>query len=131
MMDETLRIEVRRLWEVECLTMRQIASKLRLGRKTVRRILRGETAKKFPKPSIIAPYERLVAEWYKASPALCIFWPNLATRTYNESPASLRSDGWPFWTRIAGRISQNTHSGQSNSFWTSPPGSRSYNAPMP
>jgi len=41
-MDETLRIEVRNLWEVERLTMRQIAEKLRLGRKTVSRILSGE-----------------------------------------------------------------------------------------
>ncbi|MGB9006759.1 MAG: IS21 family transposase [Candidatus Aminicenantales bacterium] len=78
MMDETLRIEVRRLWEVERLTMRQIASKLRMGRKTVWRILRGETAKKSPKPSIIAPYERLVAEWYKATPAL------MATQVFNR-----------------------------------------------
>ena len=70
MMDETLKIEVRRLWEVERLTMRQIAEKLRMGRRTVTRILRGETAKKPRKPSIIASYERLIAEWYKATPAL-------------------------------------------------------------
>jgi len=69
-MDETLKIEVRRLWEVEHLTMRQIAEKLRMGRRTVTRILRGETAKKPRKPSIIAPYERLIAEWYKTTPAL-------------------------------------------------------------
>lgn len=70
MMDETLKIEVRRLWEVERLTMRQIAEKLRMGRRTVFRILRGETAKKPRKPSIIAPYERLIAEWYKTTPGL-------------------------------------------------------------
>ena len=70
MMDETLKIEVRRLWEVEQLTMRQIAEKLRMGRRTVRRIVLGETAKKPPKPSIIAPYQRLIAEWYKATPSL-------------------------------------------------------------
>jgi transposase len=69
-MDETLKIEVRRLWEVERLTMRQIAEKLRMGRRTVTRILRGETAKKPRKPSIIAPYERLIAEWYKTTPGL-------------------------------------------------------------
>jgi len=78
MMDETLRIEVRRLWEVERLTMRQIASKLRMGRKTVWRILREKAAPKSPKPSIIAPYERLLAEWYKATPAL------MATQVFNR-----------------------------------------------
>ena len=69
-MDETRRIEVRRLWEVERLTMRQIAEKLRMGRKTVSRILVDEPIKRRPKPLIIAPYERLIAEWYKATPAL-------------------------------------------------------------
>jgi transposase len=78
MMDETLRIEVQRLWEVERLTMRQIAEKLRMGRKTVRRILRGKAAHKCPEPSIIAPYERLLAEWYKATPAL------MATQVFNR-----------------------------------------------
>jgi len=69
-MDETRRIEVRRLWEVERLTMRQIAEKMRMGRRTITRILGGETAKKPRKPSVIAPYERLIAEWYKTTPAL-------------------------------------------------------------
>ncbi|MCJ7587339.1 MAG: IS21 family transposase [Candidatus Aminicenantes bacterium] len=68
-MDETLRIEVRRLREVEGLTMRQIAAKLRMGRKTVSRILGGEP-KPRRKPLMIAPYERLIAEWYQATPAL-------------------------------------------------------------
>jgi len=70
-MNETRRIECRRLWEVERLTMRQIAARLRMGRKTVPRILRP-----FPprprKPSIIAPYEWLIAEWYKAVPSLIV-----------------------------------------------------------
>lgn len=69
-MDEARKIEVHRLWEVEHLTMRQIAEKLRMGRRTVTRILGGEPAKKPRKPSIIAPYERLIAEWYKATPSL-------------------------------------------------------------
>ena len=72
-MDETRRIEVRRLREVDGLTMRQIAEKLQMGRKTVTRILGGETVKKPRKPSIIAPFERLIAEWYKDTPALMAF----------------------------------------------------------
>ena len=69
-MDETRRIEVRRLFEVEGLTMRQISEKLRMGRKTVSRILAGEPVKRPHKTPLIAPYERLIAEWYKATPAL-------------------------------------------------------------
>jgi len=69
-MDETRRIEVRRLFEVERLTMRQVSEKLRMGRKTVSRILADEPIKRRRKPLIIAPYERLIAEWYKTTPAL-------------------------------------------------------------
>ena len=68
-MDETRRIECRRLWEVERLTMRQIAAQLGMGRKTVSRILR-PVAPRPPKPLIIGPYERLIAEWYKSTPSL-------------------------------------------------------------
>jgi len=69
-MDETRRIEVRRLRDVEHLTQRQIAETLGMGRRTVARILGGETVKKPRKPSIMAPYERLIAEWYKTTPSL-------------------------------------------------------------
>lgn len=68
-MDETLKIEVRRLWEVERLTMRQIAAKLQMGRKTVVRIIRGEKLVKPGRPALITPYERLIAEWYKETPS--------------------------------------------------------------
>lgn len=70
MMDEERRIEVKRLWEVERLTMRQIAEKLGMSRKTVQRTLHGPAVRKPRKPLIIAPYERLIAEWYAATPAL-------------------------------------------------------------
>jgi len=69
-MDETRRIECRRLWEVERLTMRQIAAALGMGRKTVSRVLGGQAARKPPTLLIIAPYKRLIAEWYKATPSL-------------------------------------------------------------
>jgi len=69
-MDETLRIEVRRLWEVERLTMRRIATKMRMGRKTVSRIIRGDKIVKPGPPALIAPFERLMVEWYKETPAL-------------------------------------------------------------
>ena len=72
-MDETRRIEVRRLWEVERLTMHQIAEKLGMGRRTVARIIQGEKMTK-PRPApMIAPYERLIGEWYKDTPSLMAF----------------------------------------------------------
>jgi transposase len=70
MMDENRKIEARRLWEVEHLTMRQIAEKLRMGRKTVSRLLAGDPAPRPRKPAKISPYERLIGEWYKETPAL-------------------------------------------------------------
>ena len=73
MMDETRKIEARRLWEVDHLTMRQIAEKMAMGRKTVSRILAGDPAPRPRKPSMIAPFERLIAEWYKDTPALMAF----------------------------------------------------------
>jgi hypothetical protein len=81
-MDETRKIEVRRLWEVEGLAMRQIAEKLQMGRKTVTRILGGETVKESRKPSLIAPFERLIAEWYKETPALMAFQVLNRLRSY-------------------------------------------------
>jgi transcriptional regulator with XRE-family HTH domain len=72
-MEETRRIEVRRLWEVERLTMRQIAEKLAMGRRTVTRIIRDEKMIKPRLAPLIAPYERLIAEWYKDTPSLMAF----------------------------------------------------------
>ena len=57
MMDETRKIEARRLWEVDRLTMRQISEKLGMGRKTVSRILAGDPAPRPRKPAKIAPFD--------------------------------------------------------------------------
>jgi transposase len=81
-MDETRKIEARRLWEVEGLTMRQIAEKLAMGRKTVARILVGVETPRPRRPLKIAPYERLIAEWYKETPALMAFQVLNRLRSY-------------------------------------------------
>ncbi len=69
-MDETRRIEVRRLREVERLTMRQIAETLGLNRRTVARVLSGQGSLPPRKSSIVAPYERLLEEWFRTTPSL-------------------------------------------------------------
>ena len=68
-MNELLRVEVKRLWEVDGLSRRQIAEKLGIGRKRVGRLLGPETTKP-PGPTLLEPYERLIAEWYAETPRL-------------------------------------------------------------
>lgn len=67
-MDEAFKIRVKHLREVERLSLRQIATKLKVARKTVSRIVREEGIKKPPSPSILQPYERLIEEWYRDYP---------------------------------------------------------------
>jgi transposase len=68
-MNETLLNEVRRLWETEKLSQRQIAEQLGLGRRRVAAFLGGADRK--PRaPAVVEPYERLIAEWYAATPSL-------------------------------------------------------------
>jgi transposase len=69
-MDEALKIQVKHLREVEGLSLRQIATKLKIARKTVSRIIGEEKIVKPPSPSILQPYERLIEEWYKDYPFL-------------------------------------------------------------
>jgi len=69
-MEDSLRIRVRHLREVEGLSMRQIAEKLNLGRKKVWRVLRGEKMRKPAGSSILRPYERLIEEWFREYPML-------------------------------------------------------------
>ena len=68
-MNETLLNEVRRLWETEKLSRRQIAEQLGLGRRRVAAFL-GGTDRKPRAPTVVEPYERLIAEWYAATPSL-------------------------------------------------------------
>jgi len=69
-MDEALKIRVKHLREVEKLSLRQIAAKLKVSRKAICRIVREEKIEKPPTASILLPYERLIAEWYRDYPFL-------------------------------------------------------------
>lgn len=69
-MSESLESHVRHLYEVEGLSHRQIAHQLGLSRKKVARLLRGAGVRKRAAQSIVAPYGRLIAEWYRQYPSL-------------------------------------------------------------
>ena len=71
MKDESLIQRVLHLRQVEKLSQRQIAEKLHIGRKCIRRILNGSgAAKPIPKKSILDDYVHLIAHWYKEYPLL-------------------------------------------------------------
>lgn len=68
---ESLIQQVLHLRQVEKLSQRQIAEKLNIGRKRVRRILSGScSAKPIPGKSILDDYIHLIAHWYKEYPKL-------------------------------------------------------------
>lgn len=70
-MDPSRISQVKQLYEVERLTMRQIARELRMCTKTISRIVKGKPRpKKAPKPTVLAPYLRLIEEWYAKRPSL-------------------------------------------------------------
>ena len=71
MQKESLIQRVLHLRQVEKLSQRQIAEKLHIGRKRVRRILNGSgAAKPIPKKSILDDYIHLISHWYKEYPRL-------------------------------------------------------------
>jgi transposase len=71
MIDQSRISQVKHLYEVEKLTMRQIAGQLRMCTKTISSIITGkERPKKERKPSLISPYIRLIGEWYEKYPRL-------------------------------------------------------------
>ena len=59
-MDPMIWSQVRHLYEVEHLSIRQIAKKLRMARKTVSKIIRNERVLRSYPDSILRPYERLI-----------------------------------------------------------------------
>lgn len=73
-MDQSRISEVKHLYEVEHLTIRQISRTLRMCTKTVARIVKGEERKRRSSPP--APYDpfmRIIAEWYSRHPSLMAF----------------------------------------------------------
>jgi hypothetical protein len=83
-MDQVLISQVRHLYEVEGLSLRQISQSLGIGRKRLFRIIRGETLIQKPRERILKRYERLMEAWYEEFPQL------KATQVYER----LRSYGF-------------------------------------
>lgn len=69
--DPELLSRARHLLEVERLSRRQIARSLGIARKTVNRLLGPPQPTELrPRPTLLGPYARLVAEWYQQHPRL-------------------------------------------------------------
>jgi transposase len=62
--------QVKHLYEVERLSIRQIAKKLQMARKTVSKVIRNEKVLRSYPDSILRPYERLIDQWYQEYPFL-------------------------------------------------------------
>ncbi len=84
-MESTLPHQVRQLYEVEHLSLRQIAQKLQVSRKVISRMVHGQAIKKPARPFLCQPYERLIRDWYQEYPFL------KATQAYER----LKSYGFP------------------------------------
>lgn len=69
-MDPIFCGQVRHLYEVERLSMRQIARKLGVSRKRIAKVIRNEKMIRSYPPSILQPYERLIDQWYQQYPFL-------------------------------------------------------------
>lgn len=68
--DESLESRVKHLRTVEKLSIRQIAKALGMGKERVGRIINGRELVKTSKPTVVAPYERLIEDWYQEHPYL-------------------------------------------------------------
>ncbi len=69
-MDPIFCNQVRHLYEVERLSMRQIAKKLHASTKRISRVIRNEAITRPVVQSILKPYERLIDQWYQEYPFL-------------------------------------------------------------
>jgi site-specific recombinase XerC len=69
-MEESLQSRARHLYQVEGLSLTQIGKKLGISRKKVTRLIRQDGLQRKPSEGIIAPYERLIQQWYKEYPLL-------------------------------------------------------------
>ena len=69
--DEALMSRVLHLRQVEKLSQEQIAQALGIGRKKVRRMLKGkDCANPIERKSMLGKYANLIGEWYKQYPKL-------------------------------------------------------------
>lgn len=69
-MDPSRTSQVKHLYEVENMTIRQIAKELRMCTKTISRIITGKVKPKKPGTTLLGPYLKLIDEWYRRHPSL-------------------------------------------------------------
>lgn len=69
-MQESLQNRARHLYQVEGLSLNQVATKLGISRKKVTRLIRQDDLSRRSSGNIIAPYERLIQQWYTEYPFL-------------------------------------------------------------
>jgi len=69
-MEATVWNQIKHLYEVEKLSIRQIAQKLRRARKTVARVIRNERVMRSYPDSMLRPYDRLIDQWFQEYPFL-------------------------------------------------------------
>jgi transposase len=69
-MEPRVGSQVRHLYDIEHLSIRQIAKKLRMARKTVSRVIRNEKVLRSYPDSILRPYAKLIDQWYQEYPFL-------------------------------------------------------------
>ncbi len=69
-MHESLQSQARHLHQVEGLSLNQVATKLGISRKRVTRLIRQDDIKRRSSGNIMAPYERLIQQWYTEYPFL-------------------------------------------------------------
>ncbi|MBM4341492.1 MAG: IS21 family transposase, partial [Deltaproteobacteria bacterium] len=70
LMEPMLWNQIKHLYDVEKLSIRQIANKLRRARKTVARVIHNERVMRSFPDSMLRPYERLIDQWYQEYPFL-------------------------------------------------------------
>ena len=104
MNEESLIQQVLHLQEVEKLSQRQIAEKLNIGRKRVRRILSGHNeAKPIPKKMILDEYLQLIVHWYKQYPRL------KATQVYERLQSYGYQGSYPSVARLSRKYRKPKH----------------------
>ena len=69
-MQESLQNRARHLYQVEGLSLNQVAEKLGISRKKVTRLIRQDDLSRRSSGNIIAPYQRLIQQWYTEYPFL-------------------------------------------------------------
>lgn len=87
--NEDKREAILHLWQVEKLSIRQIARELHVCRKRIRAIIEGtdKTATVLQKPGILDQYRQLIGHWYAEHPKLkaCQIYERLKDYGYNGS----------------------------------------------